>query len=123
MKRQLYVTSKSLKSGTRLIGILSEENGKYEFEYKLGGFVQEWFLVIKEFPNVSIKYRGSEVERFIERIIPSKDAPYLDKMLENANVIEYDTWELLKAFGKKNKKEDAYLYEVLPEGTLMYEQL
>jgi len=123
MKRQLYVTSKEFKKGRRLIGILSENDGEYTFQYKLGEFIPEWFLVIKEFPDISRTYNGSEVERFVERIIPSRDAPYLDKIMENANVEKYDEWELLKAFGTMNMREDAFLYESLPDGVITYEAL
>ena len=78
MKRELYVTSKNLSTGTRLIGILSEMDGEYTFEYKLGEYIPEWFLVIKEFPDISRVYKGHEVHRFVERIIPSRDALFLD---------------------------------------------
>jgi len=123
MARQLYVTSKAFPDGTRLIGILSEANGEYQFEYKLGGYIPEWFLVIDEFPDVSKRYNGSQVEKFVKRIIPKKDGLYINELLEGANLKEYETWEMLKVFGLRNMREDAYLHETLPEGAIIYEEL
>ena len=124
MSRQLYVTSKFLTGGTRLIGILSENNGEYRFEYKLNGQLQEWFLLLDEFPDVNKVYTGDDVERFIYRIIPKRDSRYINELLESANTSEYDVWELLKVFGQRNvSRQDAYLHEELPEGAIVYEQL
>ncbi|GHU76499.1 hypothetical protein FACS1894188_09120 [Clostridia bacterium] len=42
--RKLFVTSKPMGGRRRLIGELTEENGEYTFEYKLGGKLPEWYL-------------------------------------------------------------------------------
>ena len=123
MERKLYVTSKALKSGTRLIGILSENGGKYKFEYKLGDYIPEWFLLLKDFPNISVEYTGKEVENFISRFVPDKDDKHLQGLLESANLKEYDVWEMLKAFGPRNKRDDAFIHETLPEGVIIYEPI
>ena len=39
------------------------------------------------------------------------------------NPMYHDTWKLLKVFGLRNMKEDAYLHETLPEGVILYEPL
>ena len=124
MERKLYVTSKEFGEGRILIGILTEvSEGNYSFEYKLDGKVQEWHLPIREFPDVTKTYNGSDVERFIDRFVPKPDDWYIHLALESANLQEYDVWELLKAFGARNKREDAFLFESLPERIIMYEPM
>ena len=124
MGRQFFVTSKHVTGGARLIGILSENQDGYKFEYKLNGKLQEWFLLIDEFPDVSKIYTGEEVERFINRIIPPKDNIYINELMESANLSTYDVWEMLKVFGLRNcSRQDAYLHEMLPEGVVVYESL
>jgi hypothetical protein len=61
---------------SRLIGELTEENGEYTFEYKLGGIFPEWFLQIEEFPDAKRVYSDAEVCPFINRLIPSRDNPF-----------------------------------------------
>lgn len=123
MRRQLYVTTKKFKNGPYLLGILSEENGNYRFEYKWGGEVRNHILALHEFPNVCKVYEGAEVERFVNRLIPHKESIYIEDFLQKANLKEYDAWELLKAYGRVNMNDDAFLYETLPEGTILYEEL
>lgn len=124
MERMLYVTSKALEGKPRLIGVLSENDGRYKFEYKLGGKLQEWFLLIDEFPDVNKVYEGAEVEQFIFRTIPREDNFYIKEFMESYNLARYDVWDMLKAFGPNNvSKQDAFLYEELPEGVILYEQL
>jgi hypothetical protein len=119
--RKLYVTTKELTGGTRLIGELSETDSGYQFKYRLGGSLPEWFLLLDEFPDVTKVYNGSDVERFIGRIIPSRNSKYLSGLLASANMTEYDEWELLKVFGLRNiSPQDAFLHEHLPEGTVVY---
>lgn len=121
--RRLYVMSKSLEGKPRLIGILSEDGGEYQFEYKLGGKWQEWFLRLEEFPELNRVYKGKEVDIFVSRMIPSKSSKYLKELLEGADLEEYNEWEMLKVFGQRNMREDAYLYENIPEGAILYENL
>ena len=122
MSRQLYVTTKEFTEGRILIGVLIEEKAdEYKFRYKLDGKVQKWHLPIREFPDVTKVYEGDDVKRFISRIIPEKDSPYIKHALVAANIKEYDTWELLKVFGQRNKREDAFVFENLPEGIIAYE--
>ena len=120
--RQLYVTSKEFTEGRHLIGILTElSEGNYQFEYKLDGKFQEWYLLIKEFPDPKKVYNGSDVERFINRLVPKRSSPYLELLLESANLKEYNEWEMIKVFGLRNMKDDAFLFEKLPERVVIYE--
>ena len=142
MLRKLYVTTKAyggkwetvdgipmiVGGNPRLMGILTElEKGKYQFEYKLGGMPvreRQGRLTIDEFPDIRKIYtsdNGNEVENFIYRIIPREDDFYAKASLKSAKLTEYDVWELLKVFGLRNMREDAYLHEVLPKGTTVYE--
>lgn len=124
MKKFLYVTSKALEGIPRLIGILSENNGRYTFEYKLGGKLQEWFLRIDEFPDLTRTYDGEEVEKFIYRLIPPKDNIYIPEFLKTYNLPCYDVWEFLKAMGSHNpSRQDAFLYEKLPKNCILYEDI
>ena len=125
MNRKLYVTTKEFREGRILIGILTELNeSNYQFEYKLGGKVQEWHLPIKEFPDVTKVYNGRDVQRFIDRMIPKKDSHYIKLALEKAGLTEYNTWEMLKAYGLSgDSRSEVFLYEKMPERIVMYEQL
>jgi len=124
MQRQLYVTSKKFKEGRILIGILTEiATDDYRFEYKLDGKAQQWHLPLREFPDVTKTYEGADVERFINRVVPRRDSVNIKLALESANLTEYDTWEMLKVYGLRNMKDDAFLFENLPEGVVMYEQV
>ena len=119
--RKLYVCSKDFGNGARLIGILSENNGKYKFEYKLGGILHRRYLKIDEFPDLSKVYYDEEVRPFVERIVPERDFAHIDGFLKAAGLKEYDEWEFLKYCGAYNMRQDAYLYENLPEGTIRYD--
>jgi len=121
--RKLYVLSKAMEGGPRLIGILSEHQGEYEFEYKLGGKEREWYLHIWEFPDITKVYRGKDVEKFVKRLVPRKESPYIAGFLKDAGLAEYDEWELLKIHGLRNMNEDAFLYENLPNGVITYEEM
>jgi hypothetical protein len=121
--RQLYVLSKALNEMPRLIGVLQEHEGQYTFEYKLGGTFPEWFLELDEFPDPCVKYQGEEIDRFIKRLLPPRDSIYIKELLESANLESYVVWEMLKVFGLRNMREDCYLYETLPKGAKLYEQL
>ena len=122
--RQLYVTSKEFTEGRILIGILTElSEGNYQFEYKLDGKAQEWHLPIKEFPDVKKVYNGSDVERFINRLIPPKHGIYpFNSFIASSHMSEYDVWELLKAFGERgDSRSEVFLFEKLHERIVTYE--
>jgi hypothetical protein len=76
--RKLYVLSKAIEGKPFLIGELSEENGEYRFEYKLGGYFPRWYLQLDEFPQADKVYRGEEVRPFVEKIVPKRDSVYID---------------------------------------------
>jgi hypothetical protein len=119
--RKLYVLSKPLgDKPRRLIGELTEENGEYTFEYKLGGNFPEWFLQIDEFPDAKQIYSGVEVRKFINRLIPKPDNPFAEPTIRAAHLEEYDEWGLLKYCGQHNMQQDAYLYENLPQEVIKY---
>jgi hypothetical protein len=119
--RKLYVLSKPVENKPYLIGELTEENGEYTFEYKLGGSFPKWFLQIDEFPDPNTIYHNDVVHSFISRFIPARNQKHVGKALNAAGLTKYDEWELLKYFGPLNMKEDAYLYESLPQGVITYE--
>jgi hypothetical protein len=124
MSRKLYVTTKLFIGGRRLIGILSEVDGQFQFEYKLGNKRRESFCYLDEFPVQDKVYVGAEADKFVYRMIPRKDHRFINELLASANLKEYNVWEMLKVFGQRNvSKQDAYLYEALPEGTVIYEEL
>jgi hypothetical protein len=116
--RKLYVLSKNLGGEQWLIGELSEENGEYAFEYKLGGKLPRWYLRLDDFPDINRVYRGEEVRGFIDRIIPAPDDEYIEFALESAGLSQYDEWAFLKYCGKNDPQERAYLREALPEGIM-----
>ena len=137
MSRQLYVTTKAfdnkyeiidgkrIRTGGKpiLIGILTElEKEKYQFEYKIGSS-RKPYLRISEFPDVNKVYTGEDVDNFIYRIIPRRDNKYANAIMAGHNITEYDVWNLLIACGTSDSQDDAYLYEELPEGTVVYEEL
>lgn len=125
MQRKLYVTSKEFTEGRILIGVLTElEEGSYQFEYKLGGEAREWHLPIREFPDVTRVYNGQDVDKFIDRLIPKRDSFYIAEALESVRLSSYDSWEMLKAFGKKgDSRQETFLFEDMPERTVVYEPM
>ena len=122
-KRQLYVTSKNFGDATYLIGLLTEDNGVFKFEYKLGGILQAWYLLIQDFPDVSKTYEGAKVEHFINRFVPPQDHKFYKQLMVSANLTEHNVWEMLKVFGLRNMQQDAYLHEELPKNIIIYEPL
>ena len=119
--RKLYVLSKPIDNKPRrLIGELTEESGEYTFKYRLGDTLPEWFLIIDEFPDITKVYRGEEVRPFINRNTPRPDSKYIKLFLEEAGLMEYDEWALLKQQGRFNPRQDAYLYETLPLEAIVY---
>jgi hypothetical protein len=119
--RQLYLLSKPLKGQHHLIGILSEDNGEYQFEYKLGGKLPYWWLAVEEFPDYNKVYKGKEVDKFIFSFVPKPNDTYIKGFLKGANLKNYDEWELLKYCGKYMPKYETSLTEKLPEGVYFYE--
>ena len=119
--RKLYVCSKDIGNGAHLIGVLSENDGKYQFEYRFNGVFPRKYLKIREFPDISRVYYDEEARPFVERLLPERDHWLIDKILDLPGLEEYDEWELLKYYGQKNSREDAYLYENLPERVIQYD--
>jgi hypothetical protein len=119
--RKLYLLSKPTFGKRHLIGVLSEKNGEYQFEYKLGGKLPEWWLAIKEFPDYGKVYKGEEVMPYIKHTIPSADHKMIKKFLEAANLMQYDEWGLLKYCGKYDPRDETSLMEKLPDGVRFYE--
>lgn len=123
-ERHLYVTSKNFGDATYLIGLLTEDNGVFKFQYKMGGILQAWYLLIQEFPDVAKTYGDAEVRGFINRIgVPKPNDKRIHKFLETYRLAEYDLWEILKFVGAHNMQQDAYLLEELPENIIIYEPL
>jgi hypothetical protein len=121
--RKLYLLSKPLQGVQHLIGILSEENGEYQFEYKLGGKLPAWYLSVEEFPDYNTSYSGKDVDKFIYSIIPNSNDDYIKGFLKSANLKKYDKWELLKYCGRFDPVTQRCLKEELPEGVRLYESM
>jgi hypothetical protein len=121
--RKLYLLSKPLQGVQHLIGILSEENGEYQFEYKLGGKLPKWFLSVEEFSEYNKIYSGKEVDNFIFSFVPKPNDPYIKGFLNAANLDEYDKWELIRYCGKYNPRTELYIADSLPKEVVTYEQL
>jgi hypothetical protein len=122
--RKLYLLSKPMKGVQHLIGILSEENGEYQFEYKLGEENQKWWLCEYDyFTDYDKKYVGKEVDNFIFSFVPKPNDFYIKGFLKAANLESYDKWELLKYCGKYIPATEHSLSETLPEGVIIHEQL
>jgi len=124
--RQLYVCSESIWSRypeNYLIGIISEENDQYRFEYKLGGEFPKQYLRIQEFPDADKSYGDKEASNFVKRLIPRRNGPFIARALEKSCLTEYDEWELLKFYGSRNEQQDCFIYETLPEKSIVIEKL
>jgi hypothetical protein len=134
--RQLYVCSKPFpykdnELHPRLIGILSEikpgtspqNNGEYQFEYKLGDSFPEHIVRLNDFPYVNKVYKGKELSNFLKKWLPNQDSIWLKDVLKRAktSLENYDEWAILKALGDGDSQDHAYLYETLPEGVVCYE--
>jgi hypothetical protein len=114
---KLYVVSKKLNDKQYLIGELSFENNEYVFEYKLGDKLPKWHIVLDDyFPDTNRVYRGVEVRPFIEYIVPAADDEDIEDYLRSAGLTAYNEWELVKHYGKHDPRQNAYVYEKLPQG-------
>ena len=87
--RKLFALSKPIEGKPRLIGELTEENGQYTFEYRLGGRFPEWFLQIDEFPDPDRKYTDDEVRNLIYRLIPKANHMLIEIALKKAKARVY----------------------------------
>jgi len=109
MSKKFYVTTKLFVGGRRLIGILSEVDGQFRFEYKLGDKQRESFCYLDEFPDQDKIYVGAEVEEFIFGIIPKVLSNEIEKMIVEVNemkpivALNKSTEKVLKAY-RKNKQ-------------------
>jgi hypothetical protein len=118
--RQLYVTDNHPTTPT-LIGVLTEikpggkdpygQRGEYTFEYKTDNPA----LRTAGFPDLSKVYTGSDMLDWLAKFLPAKNSEkFFNGLLESAELTEYDEWEWLKAFGKRNVNTDALLSDVIP---------
>jgi hypothetical protein len=123
LMRKLYLLSKPLNNTPILIGVLSENNGEFRFEYKLGGEFPYWWLAIEEFPNCNKIYDDKETRKYVNRIIPEPNSVYINNFLKNANLEKYDEWGLLKYCGAFDFRDETTLTETLPKGAYLYEQV
>jgi hypothetical protein len=119
--RKLYLLSKPLQGVQHLIGILSENNGEYQFEYKLGGKLPKWFLSVEQFPEYSKVYSGDDVDKFIYSFIPKPNDDYIKGFLKAANLGKYDKWELIRYCGKYNPRTELCIVDCLPKEVVTYE--
>jgi len=130
--RKLYLLSKPFNNKPRLIGVLSElkesngdVEGEYQFEYKLGGVSEppEYFLTVREFPDITKVYRGKEARRFVNRVIPPPDDRFIRDFFKYAGINEYNEWALMKYCGQKLCEDETSLRESIPKEAILYEQL
>jgi hypothetical protein len=119
--RQLYLLSKQLDGIRHLIGILSEDNDGYKFEYKLGGKLPIWWLAVKDFPEYDKIYKGDIVKAYIHHFVPSKERADIADFLKSAGLKEYDEWELIKFCGRYFPRDETTLVEQLPAEVHRYE--
>ena len=106
--RKLYVLTKVQPNPCRLIGELTEKKGKYSFRYTIKKDIVEFYLKIKEFPDIDKIYDDSEVRPFIDRMIS-----YEENIGEKHN-----EWYILKnCYDIKNK---IFFEEEIPENTIIY---
>jgi hypothetical protein len=89
----------------------------------MGGKLPEWYLLLDEFPDVTKVYTGDEAWKFVNRFVPEPDHMFIKQLLDSAGLEEYDAWECLKVFGKRNVRMDVYLYEEIPEGAIIYDEM
>lgn len=125
--RQLYVCSRPIlssdgKAHRHLIGILSQnDDGEYQFEYKLDDSVICNSLILSIFPNVDKVYNDAETRILLEDYFPSEnDTVFMRDILKKSGFKHYDEWEWLKTFESDDTDSETVLYETLPEDVICH---
>lgn len=125
--RQLYVCSRPILSSDgnahrHLIGILSQnDDGEYQFEYKLDDSVICDSLILSIFPNVDKVYNDAETRILLEDYFPSEnDTVFMRDILKKSGFKHYDEWEWLKTFESDDTDSETILYETLPEDVICH---
>lgn len=125
--RQLYVCSRPILSSDgnahrHLIGILSQnDDGEYQFEYKLDDSVICDSLILSIFPNVDKVYNDAETRILLEDYFPSEnDTVFMRDILKKSGFKHYDEWEWLKTFESDDTDSETILYETLPEDIICH---
>ena len=125
--RQLYVCSRPILSSDgnahrHLIGILSQnDDGEYQFEYKLDDSVICDSLILSIFPNVDKIYNDAETRILLEDYFPSEnDTVFMRDILKKSGFKHYDEWEWLKTFESDDTDSETILYETLPEDVICH---
>ncbi len=90
-----------LKYGDLLIGTLSAEDGKWQFEYSNEFRRQGSLRTIVEFPDVNKIYQSDDLWQFFASRIPSPEQAEVEAILKREQIEEDDAVSLLRRFGKK----------------------
>jgi len=133
--RQLYVLSEDFDhKGRRLIGVLTElkranisqRDGKYRFEYKLGGAARppDICIQISVMPDLTKVYEGGDIKPFIDLMVNCPEGnPYERSLIQNVGLSVFDEWEMMKYYGSADmsRYDCGFLFEILPEGVITFE--
>lgn len=128
--RQLYVCSKPFLGEDNtlhrhLLGILSQnDNGEYQFEYKLGTDNKTNRLLLPIFPKKDKIYKNNDARLLLDDYLPSEhDTAFMREIMKRAEMTRYDEWEWLKTFEQDDENAETKLYETLPDNVICHESL
>lgn len=125
--RQLYVCSKLLRNsnGTlcrHLIGVLSENDGSYRFEYRLDDSSESDALMLPIFPDKNKVYNDAETRILLNDYLPSEtNTAFMTALLKKMGMNAYDEWEWLLTFDSDDPDAETKLYEALPPDIIRHD--
>ncbi|MCD4794485.1 MAG: HipA N-terminal domain-containing protein [Bacteroidales bacterium] len=99
-----------LKYQNIIIGILTYADGRWLFKYT-DDFKKLKIKPITDFPDKDKEYKDNQLWPFFAARIPAINQPYIYKKINEANINEKDSVELLKLFGHKTITNP---FELLP---------
>ena len=127
--RQLYVCSRPLPSEDNtlhrhLLGILSQnDNGEYQFEYRLGTENKTNSLLLPIFPKKDKIYKNNDARLLLDDYLPSEhDTAFMRDIMKKAGMTKYDEWEWLKTFESDDSNAETKLYETLPDDIIRHDE-
>lgn len=126
--RQLYVCSRPTtgKDGTKqchLLGILTQNNNNFQFEYKLGNESDNVNLLLSVFPDGHKVYDDQDARLLLDDYLPSEtNTVFVRQILKQAGLSRYDEWEWLKIFEPIDENAETQLFETLPENVIIHDE-
>ena len=84
-----------------LVGTLTAEKGKWQFEYSEEFKKKEELRPIVEFADVNKVYENQELWQFFASRIPSFEQAEIEAIIERENIDNTDAVSLLKRFGRR----------------------